>query len=50
MRIIRSTHTTWPMSSVTVRVLSAFVVIRRDKLPTKTSALWLGHVYRKAIS
>lgn len=28
----------------------AFVVIRGDKLPTKSSALRLGHVYRKAIS
>lgn len=50
MRIIRSTHTTRPMSSVTVRAVVALVVIRGDKLPTKYSALRLGHVYQKAIS
>jgi hypothetical protein len=38
------------MSSVKVRALFVFVVIRRDKSPTVFSALsQLGHVYRKAI-
>lgn len=38
-----------PAIGMKVWALFAFVVIRSDKSPTVSSALWLGHVYRKAI-